>query len=157
MQLLLNFTTQNHSISFQKSQKYKSENATEQCQKPPQLCTLFSQYFSPTTDKNSLKWKSKYCRLIVLGPNSANTIALCSTPGAPRTHHAAALPWRGGRAPRWSSREVAPLPGAPTPNRPPADMPARFSHSHGPVRKDHGWRWGGDSMAPASRARATQR
>lgn len=50
--------------------------------------------------------------MIVLGPNRANTIALCSTPGAPRTHHAEALPWRGGRAG---------LPGAPTPNRPAAD------------------------------------
>lgn len=82
MQLPLNFTTENHSISFQKAQEYKSENATERCQKSPQLCALFSGYFSLTTDKNSLKWKSKYYHLIVLGPNSANTIALCYTLGS---------------------------------------------------------------------------
>lgn len=42
-----------------------------------------------------MKWKSKYYHSIVLGPNSANTNALCYPPGAPGTHHApAGLLWR---------------------------------------------------------------
>lgn len=88
MWLPLRPAIRNHNISFQKSRKKKKpENAIERCPQPPQQYSSLDVSLEPLI-KNSLKCKSKYYHVIVLGPNYVHTTALCSALGAPgRSNH----------------------------------------------------------------------
>lgn len=121
MQLFLKPTTKKITI-FHKSQKYKSENAIEQTLSEISTAIHCFLYSTLTTDKNSLKCKSKYYHLIALGPSSANTTALCSTGRGARgvggllAHTPpAGLPWRTQCAWCWRRPGVALFQGAPHP------------------------------------------